>query len=43
MDELPREITTVKPGDPHRAQIVQEIIRISDASRKAVGNGFGDL
>jgi len=30
MNELAREITTLKPGDPRQAQIVQEIMRLSD-------------
>src|ERR1051325_3170231 len=29
MDELAREIKTMRPGDPRRAQIVQEIIRLT--------------
>jgi hypothetical protein len=28
MDELAREMTTLKPGDPRRAQIVEEIMRL---------------
>jgi len=30
MDELAREMTTLKPGYPRRAQIAQEIMRLSD-------------
>jgi len=35
MDELAREITTLKSGDPRRAQIVQEIMRLSECVKKA--------
>ena len=31
MDELAREISTLKPGDPRRKEIVEEIIRLRDA------------
>ena len=35
MDELAREMTTLKPGDPRRAQIVEEIMRLGDALKQA--------
>ena len=30
MDQLAREVGTLKPGDPHRAQIVGQILRLND-------------
>jgi hypothetical protein len=34
MDELAREMTTLKPGNSRRAQIVQEIMRLSDSLKQ---------
>jgi len=31
MDELAREMATLKPGDPRRKEIVEEIIRLADS------------
>ena len=35
MNELACETTTLKPGDPRRAQIVEEIMRLGDALKQA--------
>ena len=34
MDELAREMATLKPGDPRRAQIVHHIMRLSDLAKE---------
>ena len=34
MDELAREMTTLKPGHSRRAPIVQEIMRLSDSLKQ---------
>jgi len=34
IDELAREMITLKPGDPRRAQIVHEIMRLSDLQKQ---------
>jgi hypothetical protein len=39
MNELAREMITLKPGDPMRTRIVQEIIRLSDSFKPANAPG----
>ena len=34
IDELAREITALEPGDPRRAQIVHEIMRLNDVLKQ---------
>ena len=34
IEELPREMATLNPGDPERAEIVSEIIRLRDLLKK---------
>jgi hypothetical protein len=33
MDELAREMSTLKPGDPRREQIIEEIMRLRDGPK----------